>query len=282
MKVLLSGGANPILEMHSLTDELQKRGVEVSFPSRLPGLDEIDDAFWEQYSDADLLYYRTGLGDALKFELSKKIGPNIRVINREVLNNALLSNKLYQALQAQKVGVKIPVTVPNRNNFAELKNKLGVPFVLKGTNGIQGKEVFLIKDEEGYLSTHGTIKGDVLSQEMIPNDGDYRVFVVGGKVSDIFKRVPVAGDFKANISQGGSGIPVVDEELREKLSEMALKITNQLKLDIAGIDIIRHSETGELYFIESNVNPGWKGLDEALGENTAAKIADWFVSLIRT
>ena len=62
---------------------------------------------------------------------------------------------------------------------------------------------------------------------------------------------------------------------------MATAVVAALELDIAGVDIIRHRETGELYFIEANVNPGWKGLDEALGCNTSAHIADWFLEQLR-
>jgi len=152
---------------------------------------------------------------------------------------------------------------------------------MKGAYGIQGKQVFLVHSTEQYVREMDSLRGEILAQELIPNTGDYRVFVIGGRVHEIFKRVPAVGSFKANIFQGGRGETVSDDLLRERLSKIAIRAATALSLDITGIDIIEHQQTGELYFIEANVNPGWKGLDTALGCNTSAVVADWFLERLR-
>jgi glutathione synthase/RimK-type ligase-like ATP-grasp enzyme len=68
--------------------------------------------------------------------------------------------------------------------------------------------------------------------------------------------------------------------LRHNLSQYAEAVAKKLKLEIAGIDLMQHAESGQLYFIESNVNPGWKGLDETLGTKMAVTIADYILSTL--
>jgi len=41
-------------------------------------------------------------------------------------------------------------------------------------------------------------------REFIPNDGDLRIFTVGYKAIGAMKRTPKRGDFRSNVSQGGS------------------------------------------------------------------------------
>jgi glutathione synthase/RimK-type ligase-like ATP-grasp enzyme len=45
----------------------------------------------------------------------------------------------------------------------------------------------------------------IVIREFIPNDGDVRVFCVGYKVIGAMKRSPKTGEFRSNISLGGTG-----------------------------------------------------------------------------
>jgi RimK family alpha-L-glutamate ligase len=278
--ICIATTARPIIEVLSLAEELRHRGCEVSLvsqPVRLSGA--LDESVFSPYLSSDLLYYRSGLGEVLRIELGKRV-EGIKVINRPYLTVPHQSSKLYQAMRVGGVGVRIPKTIvvsPQTAPYEFLVEELGLPFILKAANGIQGKQVHLINSAEELSGKWPLLSGDVLAQELIPNTGDYRVFVVGGTVFEIFKRVPAEGSFKANVSQGGRGEVVRDEVLRQELSRMAIAVASALELDITGVDIMQHRETGALYFIEANVNPGWKGLDQAVGCNTSAHIADWFL-----
>lgn len=280
MKIVLVAGRKPIIEIKKLAEELTERGASVSFITPELELRSMTGDFWLPFKEADLVYYRSGFGDAFREEMSSVVTESQTVINREVLSNQLLSNKLYQAKQVNKIGIRIPKTIFGERDFGEIIEVLGLPFIFKAANGIQGKEVYLIKDEEQYREVSKLQKGERLSQEYIPNNGDFRVFVLNKSVANLYKRVPAEGSFKANMYQGGSGKVVTDSELREVLSEISVQVAKQLKLDITGIDIIQSTETGELFFIEANVNPGWKGLDQVLKTNTSATIANWFIDSI--
>lgn len=280
MKAVISAGKSLSIEIKNLADELKKRGVDVSFVVPELELQSMLGDFWNFFKEADLIYYRNGFGEAFREELSSVVSKDQIVINRELLNNQLLSNKLYQAKQVNKIGIKIPKTVFGRRSYNEVVEILGSPFVFKTAYGSQGKDVYLVKNEEEYQKTIENKKGDCLSQEYIPNTGDFRIFVINGSVYNLYKRIPAEGSFKANIHQGGSGETVTDFDLRESLSKMSLTVAKHLNLDVTGIDIIQSSKTGELFFIEANVNPGWKGLDTTLGTNTSGIIADWFMDLL--
>jgi RimK family alpha-L-glutamate ligase len=267
--------------MEQLVAELQKRSCEVNLVSPLFSLTEIlHDDWWQTFIDTDVLYYRTGLGDAPRAELRRRlVGSAVRCVNAEAIANQLLSNKVYQAIEVlREAVVPVPKTMFGRGHeYHSIVAQIGTPFVLKAAQGIQGQKVVLVTTEVEYTKHAAELSGDILMQAFIPNSGDFRVFVVGGTTRAIFKRVPKHGDFRANMSQGGSGESVTDEGLRRVLAEYAESVVRTLGLEIAGIDLMQHKETGELYFIESNINPGWKGLDETLGTNMAATIAEYLL-----
>jgi len=117
--------------------------------------------------------------------------------------------------------------------------------------------------------------GDIVIQKFIPNDGDYRVFMLGGEVYKVFKRVAQNNDFKNNMSLGAKGEAVNDPELLEQLGSMAATVVKAMDIEIGGVDIIKSATNGELYFLEVNINPGWRGLDATLGTDTAEAVADY-------
>lgn len=270
-----------ITETVDLVESIRTLGCEANFFSPRFSLANIGRReFWDPFCDCDLLYYRSGFGDAARTVFASQIeNKSILTVNRAALINNLLSNKVFQSIHAQAAGLQVPRTLIGRHSYKALVTEFGSSFIVKAANGIQGSKVFLICSQYEYDHNLSTLSGDILCQEIIPNTGDYRVFVFDGMIHEIYKRIPKLGDFRANMSQGGSGQVVSDAIMRTKLSHMALVICRELKLDIVGIDIIEHKETGELYFIEANINPSWKGLDETLGTHTAKKIAEWFLRL---
>ncbi len=281
MKIVLVCKGKPIWELSQLTEELQGRGHEVTLISpSIAVQDFLSEDFWAPYTQADVVYYRTGFGDGARLGLFEKLREvGVAIINASALQNTLLSNKIHQAVRAQKIGVLVPETLIGRGrSYSTIVERLGLPFILKAAEGIQGKKVFLITSETEYQEHIDDLDGDILMQKFIPNEGDFRVFVVGGQVRAIFQRIPKPGDFRANISQGGSGRPVPAGELYDALSQIAVAITKAQQLDIAGIDIMQSTATGELFFIEANVNPGWKGLEAALGSRVTNHVADFIVT----
>jgi len=109
-------------------------------------------------------------------------------------------------------------------------------FVMKGINGSKGSSVYLISNEEEFITVSNKLVGEVMYQEFVETSygRDIRVYILGGKVIGQTMRVSQEG-FKSNVSLGGNFIPyAIDEELKE-ISEQSAKA---LELDFCGLDLL--------------------------------------------
>ena len=114
-----------------------------------------------------------------------------------------------------------------------------IPFVGKPMRGSMGRGVELL------YSKH-ILRPDYIYQPYIPNDGDWRIVVIGGKAVSSIKRK--GKGFLNNLAQGADGWTEWDDEA-SKLAEEAAKA---LEIEYAGIDIMKDKETGKYYFLECN------------------------------
>lgn len=136
----------------------------------------------------------------------------------------------------------------------------GLPIVAKTLSGSQGVGVMICKDAEQTntsLESFHKLEVDVLLQRYIESGArDIRVIVVGDKVVSAMKRTGKK-DFRANISQGGSGEAV---ELSEADQALCIKASQVLGLEFSGVDLIKDQE-GNSFVVEVNGNPGSKIID---------------------
>ncbi|MDD3647250.1 MAG: ATP-grasp domain-containing protein [Candidatus Dojkabacteria bacterium] len=268
------------------TEDLEKEASSRNHTCIRIKLSEIDvtntqtDKTIQELLEYDVVLFRNGADRVTKMILGKALHNRKRLfINSGYFKDPLLSDKFYQTHMASQARIKVPKTFSLKESapgtYKRLTEKLGSPFIMKPTTGAQGFGVKIISSEGDYARFSKRIF-KTLIQEYIPNDGDYRVLVIGHKAIGTYKRIPPKGDFRANISQGGSGKKVTDKELSKRLMEMAEKVTPLFNLEIAGIDIIKSKNTDELYFIESNSIPQWQGFKATTGINVAGKIIDYF------
>ena len=106
---------------------------------------------------------------------------------------------------------------------------------------------------------------------------DIRAFVVGGRVIGAIERTAPAGDWRTNVSRGGS---VRAFDLPPEWAELALRATAVVGADYAGVDLLP-SRDGGVFVLEVNGIPGWKGLQHATGVDVAAAIVDRVVEHVR-
>lgn len=152
------------------------------------------------------------------------------------------------------------------------------PFVIKLNEGTQGTGVFLADDEKAarnLLKTFAQLDTEVMLQEFIEESQgeDLRCFVVGGKVVASMRRKSQDGDFRANISLGGHAYAI---ELAPEEEALAIHAAEAIKLNVAGVDVIR-SKRGPL-IIEINGAPdftGQWGLENVSGVDVAAAIIEY-------
>ena len=109
------------------------------------------------------------------------------------------------------------------------------------------------------------------------NGRDVRVFVVGGRVLGAIQRHASDGEWRTNVSRGGSARPF---ELPPAWEQLALRAAAAVDADYAGVDLLP-SRDGTVFVLEVNGIPGWRGLQQATGLDVAGVIVDHLVSRVR-
>ena len=172
-------------------------------------------------------------------------------------------------------GVDMPVTgfAHNIHDIDMLLDSVGgTPVILKLLEGSQGKGVVLAetrKSAESIIAAFSKLDANFLVQEYIEEAGgsDIRALVIGKTVVGAMIRTAAAGEFRANLHQGGTAqvLKLTNEE-----KKLALHATQSVKLKVAGVDLIRSSR-GPLV-LEVNSSPGLEGIEAATGKDIASRL----------
>jgi len=175
-------------------------------------------------------------------------------------------------------GVPIPDTAAAHelSGTAEVLGLAGsVPVVVKLLEGSAGSGVVLAetkKAAESLLSAFHQLDAEFLVQQFVKEAGgrDVRVLVVGGRVVAAMERRAAAGDFRANMHQGGSAVKI---KLTPQEKRVALAAAKAVGLSVAGVDLLR-GENGPLV-LEVNSSPGLEGIEGTTKIDVAGKILEF-------
>lgn len=134
--------------------------------------------------------------------------------------------------------------------------KLGDKAVLKDSDGSKGRLNFVVTSQDEIESVI-TANPDVqfVLQEYIPNDSDFRVLVMNGHVTMVIRRSGDGSSHLNNTSQGGVAELVAIEEVSQEIIDRSIVAAKILKLQVAGVDVMRDARTGKYYFLEVNNAP---------------------------
>lgn len=169
-------------------------------------------------------------------------------------------------------GLPVPKTVfaNHKDEIGKILKNLSFPMVAKENRSRQGKQVFLLKNKKElgrFLHCKNALRTmdtpTYLFQEFIPSDCDIRVLVLGYKVlGAIERRAGRPGEFRCNVALGGiAKLASITPEMRR----LAVSSARLEKFEFAGIDLIKHKETGKYYILEVNRSPEFEGFMEATG-----------------
>lgn len=192
-----------------------------------------------------------------------------RAIERSV-DKAMTSFLLHQA------GLPTPMTWVLRNRadaikIAEDELKQGHYLITKPLFGSQGEgirriekmtDLFWLAASNGvyYFQRFVHCAGDGFS--------DYRVFVINNRAVAIMRRR--GKSWLNNVARGASCEAI---DLDPAIADIAVKASNALAMDYAGVDIIQ-DRSGQYMVIEVNSIPAWKGLESVVAVNIAALLAE--------
>ena len=193
------------------------------------------------------------------------------------------STPAFEYMQLVEHGIRFPKSamVSSRRSVPRVIDEFTFPVVVKGSRSRQGRGVRLLEDVKAVrklVDQKKKVYPAMVIREFIPNDGDIRVLTVGYKSVGAMKRTPPEGDFRANISQGGSG-ESFDLESHPEVQRMAEVASEVLGIEVAGVDVMIHQESGERYLLEVNSGPQIAGIERYTGLNAAKEIVLYFESL---
>ena len=92
---------------------------------------------------------------------------------------------------------------------------------------------------------------DILLQEYIESDFDVRVVIVNREIIGAMKRNKITGDFRSNMSQGGTGDEV---ELTDLEKDACLRATKAVNGQWVGVDFIpaKNRDKEDPFILEVN------------------------------
>lgn len=205
------------------------------------------------------------------------------IVNKTLLTDPFLSYKSYQQSFVKtalpKINTISTFTAITFEDFHKLidNGTLSFPFIAKPDHGSQGADIILVNSNDDLKNIEDISR--YIFQNFIPNDGDYRVYIIGGVAVEIIKRTSSDESFLNNISQGATAQRVDNIELRETLATMATHIATTMDLSICGVDIMKNADDGQYYFLEVNTVAQWKGLQSVSNVNIAQCIIDHLTSI---
>ncbi len=233
-----------------------------------------------------VLWRSSSLGGGInRFDMMNAILKKRPLINRCLARLPRATEKAFQQEYVQKKTKTIkciPTFIFRSIQEIEtaIKNKtLRYPFIQKPNKGSKGKGVEFVQNEEDLRRVAKDINQQVY-QNFINNSGDYRAFILGGRMLGAIKRTAQEGGFLNNLSRGGSAEAVTDPKILAKLRRISTTVASIFELTICGVDIIYNEETGEYFFLEVNTVPQWKGFQEATGIDVAGEIVQYCKRMI--
>jgi len=186
-----------------------------------------------------------------------------------------------QILSRHHVGIPRTTFVRDRKDVLPAIDRVGgAPVVIKLIEGTQGIGVLLaesVKTAEGIVELLQSQKQNVLIQKFVSESKgrDIRAFVVGDRVVAAMRRVAQGQEFRSNVHRGGMGEPV---ELSEEYRETAVRCTQILGLQVAGVDMLESKNGPQV--MEVNSSPGLEAIETCTGLDVAGAVIEYIAAQV--
>jgi ribosomal protein S6--L-glutamate ligase len=186
-----------------------------------------------------------------------------------------------QILSRHHVGIPRTTFVRDKKDVLPAIARVGgAPVVIKLIEGTQGIGVLLaesVKAAEGIIELLQSQKQQVLIQKFVAESKgrDIRAFVVGDRVVAAMRRVAQGQEFRSNVHRGGIAEPV---ELSEEYRETAVRCTQILGLQVAGVDMLEGKDGPQV--MEINSSPGLEGIETCTELDVAGAVVDFIAAQV--
>ena len=188
-------------------------------------------------------------------------------------------DKFYTSALLQEAGLPTPETVvcesasdamtAIRDMLGSRSDGGGGDVVIKPLFGSMGHGLVRVGDPEAafrIVRALEQVRAVFYVQRALDHGGrDIRAFVVGGRVLGAIERRAPPGEWRTNVSNGGVARPF---DLPSEWARLALVAAHAVGADYAGVDLLP-SRDGNVFVLEVNGIPGWRGLQQATGIDVA-------------
>jgi len=198
----------------------------------------------------------------------------LAVIDSCLATRNYVQSKTYNSWKLERAGIASPPGFL-AGNEDEVRDRLAgarFPVVVKGVHGSQGQRVHLCADADAVIGVmRSGPEMPFVVQERLDIVHEYRVLTIGFRAIGAIEKHAAPGDFRHNLSLGGTAEPIRLPETLLKMCEDASKI---LGYEFAGADLAV-LEDGSEVMLEVNRAPGFCGYEAATGENVAAEFIEY-------
>jgi ribosomal protein S6--L-glutamate ligase len=224
--------------------------------------------------DYDVCYPRFSSKDYVLGEAVLKAIAGSSVYCPVDLRSYQVTNHKYYTIK-ELANAKIPIVksslFTSPDSAKQIISEFGMPVVVKTLSGFAGKGVILVENEkqlDSILDAVHLFEEFISAQKFVKGkNSDIRCYVIGKNVIAV-KRIGKQGEWRANVSRGGSAeeIPVTNE-----MKKIALDSAKLLKMGICAVDLIE-TKSG-LAVIEVNFMPG--PLQKYLGNRITKEMVEF-------
>jgi len=184
-------------------------------------------------------------------------------------------DKFYTTALLQEAGLPTPETVVCDGTVdAMAAVRVMGDVIVKPIFGSMGYGMVRVSDPDvafRVVQSLEQLRAVFYVQRAIDHGGrDVRVFVVGGRTLAAIERRAPAGEWRTNVSRGGSAHAF---ELPPEWQQLAVRAAAAVGADYAGVDLLPSRE-GQVFVLEVNGIPAWQGLQHATGLDVAGAIVD--------
>lgn len=158
----------------------------------------------------------------------------------------------------------------------EIRDRLGLPAVVKERHGSFGEQVYLCETLSELKSKLEELKLKpylIQHYESSSSGRDMRVIVIGGKAVCAMQRTNTE-DFRSNVGLSGIAEPA---DIPEDVAAMCENAANAIGLDYCGVDVLL-TDTPKL--VEVNSNAMFEAMENATGINVARLYAEHIVKKV--
>jgi len=180
-------------------------------------------------------------------------------------------DKYYTSSLLEEAGIPTPrtVVVEQMDDALAAFRELG-DVVVKPLFGSNGRGMVRISDEQIAYRVFRALElegGIYYLQRVIPHEGrDIRAFVVGDRVVAAMWRC--ADHWCTNLARGARAEPAT---LPPAWEELSLRAARAVGAEVAGVDLLP-TANGEVYVLEVNGIPGWRGIQQTTSISIAEAI----------